>query len=180
MASKNFCEVFANKVKNCFNVKEGLIKFKLRVFKMIKKIFSILIAVFLIAFSFLILNFRRVEAARTTWTESCNTPIAGGCISISCGPDEAGDCTDATCTNPAQWCPDRDNASSVNDCAVSATPSCSCKGIRIPIDGFEWFYYCGRSGDCTKTGLCTYTCNPGFYNCDGNNTNGCESSISCP
>jgi len=108
------------------------------------------------------------------WTEPCNNPIAGGiCINISCGPEEEGDCTNNfTCSLPSPPCPTRTNASSTNNCAVSDTRNCTClfRG---------GFFHCVIAGSCTKTGQCTYTCESGYWNCDGNNTNGCESTIPC-
>ncbi|MEM3556125.1 MAG: LamG domain-containing protein [Candidatus Micrarchaeia archaeon] len=40
---------------------------------------------------------------------------------------------------------------------------------------------CNPAGTCTCTsyGSCSYTCNSGFYNCDGNSANGCESDTPC-
>ena len=35
------------------------------------------------------------------------------------------------------------------------------------------------TGSCTISGSCTYTCDTGYYNCDGIDTNGCEASTIC-
>jgi hypothetical protein len=109
-----------------------------------------------------------------TWTESCNSPtLSGHCISISCSEGGEGICSNNfICTAPSPWCPDRANASSTNNCALDKKPFCFCNSKT---------FLCVKSGSCTTTGQCSYTCNPGWYNCDGNNFNGCESSVfPCP
>jgi hypothetical protein len=41
--------------------------------------------------------------------------------------------------------------------------------------------YCSlaSTGQCTISGTCTYACNTGYYNCDNNDNNGCESTTPC-
>jgi len=38
---------------------------------------------------------------------------------------------------------------------------------------------CTGSTNCSPGGACNYACDSGYYNCDGNNSNGCESDAPC-
>jgi hypothetical protein len=85
-----------------------------------------------------------------------------GC-SCSCG----GGCSSACGTPPS--CPARGNA--------STSSSCSC---NMGLDGCHYVdELCKGYCTCSASGTCVYTCNSGYYNCDGSTTNGCESITPC-
>jgi hypothetical protein len=138
--------------------------------KISKKIFILLTSLIsLCLFIFNIASPKKIEAG-TSWTESCNNPIAGGtCIDMGCADETTYRCSNNfTCTAPSPWCPDRAHASSTNNCATSDNRSCWCSGAG----GFS---HCAITGTgCTKTGQCTYTCDAGWEDANNNPADGCE------
>jgi len=110
------------------------------------------------------------STAQETITQSCNSPELGGCEenppSYECDIDG---CSPVTCTAPASWCNDLANSVWTSTCAKT-NAYCYCRYNR-----YGDFYYCLPSG-CSKTGSCTYTCNSGYYDADGTDSNGCEST----
>lgn len=96
------------------------------------------------------------------WTENC--PAASG--SCFCYPsgycEEAADCfLSDTCA--ATSCPSRPNATSSSTCAASAA-GCACSPENE----------CYGTCSCTVPGLCSYTCDAGYEDNDGEPSNGCE------
>jgi len=119
-----------------------------------------------------------------TWTESCNDPKPGGSCGggTQCVVDGTNDCTIAYfCTPPSPWCPDRDNATLDPEktyCSSNETNvPCLCKDLG------GGFYGCVHAAApaCVSTGQCTYECEPGYFNCNNIQSDGCESSTyPCP
>ncbi|NYZ78982.1 hypothetical protein H0N99_02440, partial [Candidatus Micrarchaeota archaeon] len=129
----------------------------------------------------LIISLVQLSYAATIITTGCNPPTAGGSCTYSGGGGDCdigpGTCVSTyTCTAPTPWCPPTlPNAGSVppTTCTVSHDRVCDCKRIAAN-------YFCGLiSGSCTYSGTCNYNCNVGWYDCDANAANGCESNAPC-
>jgi hypothetical protein len=94
-----------------------------------------------------------------------NNPWTGSCSCIkhcTSYPGCNGYCTATTCSS-------RNNSQSSSTCSCDQSGDCSMGPV-----------VCSSSPlTCTPTGNCSYTCDSGYYNCDGNNTNGCEATTPC-
>jgi hypothetical protein len=119
-------------------------------------------------------NSYTTSTAQKTFPTTCNSPTrTGSCTFVGGGDCGAGPGTCVNtfvCTAPADWCPDLGNTSEYSTCAKSEVLNCFCT-----FSG--GFYHCAVTGTtCTKTGGCTYTCNTNYYDTDGTDSNGCEST----
>jgi hypothetical protein len=112
-------------------------------------------------------------------------------VDINTNPDHCGDCTTscATVANADRVCKakvcdfvcigtykdcdgQKDNGCEANTASDPAAcgPSCTnCMQVAAPPNMVAG---CG-------SGACQFTCEPGFYNCDMNQTNGCECTSGC-
>lgn len=101
-------------------------------------------------------------------------------------------CTDSRCTAASVCKVDECNigtctalshatATSSGSCVLSPTNGYSCGCFSGGCSGVKQGTTCTGEdlGECTVSGTCSYTCNAEYYNCDGNDANGCEATTPC-
>jgi hypothetical protein len=75
--------------------------------------------------------------------------------------------TDCYAGNCVSTCPSRTQASGSGSCSAYYISGCKCSLL----------FRCSGTASCGGSGICSYTCNSGYYDTDGVDGNGCESTI---
>jgi len=131
-----------------------------------------------VTITFLPNSYSYINTSDNTYaTSTAREPIGIACTStgtatctkyVECIGD--GSCRHSTCNFA---CPTAGNATNTsNTCTAGATwpAQCVCSGGYCPSTSGN------IDGTCTISGSCSYICNSGYYDSDGNDANGCEST----